>query len=131
MFGTHLTLDIQEVNFGLTTNYEYIYEMLNKMPEYLGMTKMELPHVVKWLDKGAKIPGISGFVMIAESHISIHTFPQMNYVFMDIFSCKPFDVEKTIQMVKTMFKVTQSKIASNTIKRGLTFPRAKEDSLYA
>ena len=131
MFGMHLTLDIKEVNIGLTTNYEYVYEVLDKMPNHLGMTKMELPHIVKWLDKGAKIPGISGFVMIAESHISIHTFPEMNYIFMDIFSCREFDVEKTIQWVKDRFKVTDIKVASNIIKRGLTFPRAKEESLYA
>ena len=64
------------------------------------MHKMTLPHAVKWLDPGATIEGISAFVMIAESHISIHTFPEKDYVFMDVFSCKSFDAEKAAKKVK-------------------------------
>ena len=35
--------------------------------------------------------GYSTFVMIAESHLSVHTFPELNYVSFDCFSCKDFD----------------------------------------
>lgn len=31
--------------------------------------------------------GITGFILLAESHISIHTWPELDYVAIDIFSC--------------------------------------------
>ena len=65
--------------------------------------------------------GVSGFVMIAESHISIHTFPDQDYVFMDIFSCKEFEAEKAIKQLIGAFEAT--KYSKNIVKRGLDFPR--------
>ena len=35
--------------------------------------------------------GYSSFVMIAESHITIHTFPELGYFSFDCYSCKDFD----------------------------------------
>ena len=45
--------------------------------------------------------GISGFVIIAESHISVHTFPGRDYVNIDIFSCKSFDHEQALADVRS------------------------------
>ena len=47
--------------------------------------------------------GYSTFVMIAESHISIHTFPELNYISFDCYSCKSFDVNKVIDTMKKFF----------------------------
>ena len=57
---------------------------------------------------GLIIFGISGFVMIAESHISVHTFPDQDYVFIDIFSCRPFDTDAAIDyLVKTQHPIKE------------------------
>ena len=99
-----------------------MYDILNKLPEKIGMTKMTLPYVVKWMDKFSEgMEGVSGFVMIAESHISIHTFPDQDYVFMDIFSCKEFDAEKAVKYLVGAFEST--KYSKNIVKRGVDFPR--------
>ena len=37
--------------------------------------------------------GISGFVIVAESHLSIHTDLRTNFASIDVYSCKEFDVE--------------------------------------
>lgn len=82
---------------------------------------MTLPYVVKWLDKFAHgTEGVSGFVMIAESHISIHTFPDQDYVFMDIFSCRNFDANTAIRYLVEAFEAT--KYEKNILKRGIDFP---------
>lgn len=47
--------------------------------------------------------GYSTFVMIAESHISIHTFPELNYISFDCYSCKSFDTNKVIDTMKKFF----------------------------
>ena len=45
--------------------------------------------------------------MIAESHISIHTFPELNYISFDCYSCKWFDTELVVEMFKKRFEVTK------------------------
>ena len=64
-------------------------------------------------------PGISGFVMIAESHISIHTFPDQDYAFMDIFSCKEFDAERAIGYLVDAFEAKN--VEKHVLKRGMIF----------
>ncbi len=36
------------------------------------------------------VTGLSGFVVLAESHASFHTFAESQFVFLDVFSCKTF-----------------------------------------
>ena len=120
-FGPHLTLDLSDCPMEPLINAEALYDLLNNLPEVMDMSKMTLPHVVKWLDDGAKIPGFSGFVMIAESHISFHTFPERNYVFLDLFSCKPFDTDKATEFILHFFK--PKKVEKNVMIRGKHFER--------
>ena len=120
-FGLHVTIDASGCNKRKLTSVTLVYDILNKLPGKIGMTKMTLPYVVKWMDKfSSGTEGISGFVMIAESHISIHTFPDQDYVFMDIFSCKEFDAQKAIKYLIDAFEAT--KYENHILKRGLDFP---------
>ena len=121
-FGLHVTIDASGCNKRKLASVTLVYDILNKLPEKIGMTKMTLPYVVKWLDKFAHgTEGISGFVMIAESHISIHTFPDQDYVFMDIFSCREFDAELVIKYLTRAFEST--KYDRHILKRGVDFPQ--------
>ena len=74
-FGQHLTIDASFCNRKKLTDQSRVYDILNNLPAKLNMTKMTLPHVVKWLDPGSTMEGISFFFMIAEYHIRVHTFP--------------------------------------------------------
>ena len=51
--------------------------------------------------------GYSTFVMIAESHLSIHTFPELNYISFDCYSCKYFDTKLVEKLLKDYFDVTK------------------------
>jgi len=127
-FGQHLTIDASKCNLEKLSDMNLVYDVLNKLPEELGMTKMILPQVVKWRDPGATIDGVSGLVMIAESHVSIHTFPEKNYVFMDIFSCRGFDVDKAVSLLTKVFG--SKKFTKKIVKRGLDFPRSQPEFIY-
>jgi len=127
-FGQHLTIDASSCNKRKLTDQSLVYDILNNLPKELGMHKMTLPHVVKWLDPGSTIPGISGFVMIAESHISIHTFPEKDYVFIDVFSCKGLDVDNAVKLLVRSFGA--KKHTKNIINRGMDFPRSHPDHIY-
>ena len=120
-FGLHVTIDASGCNKRKLASVTVVYDILNKLPDRIGMTKMTLPYVVKWMDKFANgTEGVSGFVMIAESHLSIHTFPDQDYVFMDIFSCRGFDAEMAVKYLTSAFEAT--KIEKHILKRGVDFP---------
>lgn len=59
--------------------------------------------------------GYSTFVMIAESHLSIHTFPELGYLSFDCYSCKYFDTNVVWEMLNNYFNVTKS--TAQTVKR--------------
>ena len=127
-FGQHLIIDASGCNRKKLADQGLVYDILNQLPAKIGMTKMTLPYAVKWLDPGATISGISGFVMIAESHISIHTFPEKDYVFIDVFSCKCFDVDKAVELIVKAFE--SKKYTKEVIVRGEDFPRSDPNSIY-
>ncbi len=61
--------------------------------------------------------GYSTLIMIAESHLSIHTFPEDNFFTFDCYSCKPFDSEKIRDILNKKFEI--EKINFQVIKRGI------------
>ena len=62
--------------------------------------------------------GISGMVVIAESHLSIHTWPEYNYAAVDIFTCG--DVIKPEVAAASIIERFESKSPSMVeMKRGI------------
>ncbi|MBU0952992.1 MAG: adenosylmethionine decarboxylase [Nanoarchaeota archaeon] len=121
-FGPHLMIDASKCNQETLRDQDLVRRVLRELPEQLGMTIIYPPTVVEWTDKWATVPGYSGFVMIAESHISIHTFPDNDYVFMDIFSCRPFDIETAKKYLLAAFDAKQATVS--LAKRGQGFVKS-------
>lgn len=49
--------------------------------------------------------GVSGVIVIQESHIAIHTWPEHNYVAIDIFTCSPANtLDNGISFLQEHFK---------------------------
>ena len=82
-------------------------DWLKNYPSKIGMTRISPPYVLRYVGAKPEDWGISGFVFIAESHISIHTFVESNYVNIDIFSCKDFDADKAIKDSRDKFQLTK------------------------
>lgn len=120
-FGLHLTLDGYEGNQEQLANLDTIYEFLEHCPDLIHMTKIMPPYVFKYHGKVPEDWGVSGFVLIAESHISIHTFPDRAYLSLDIFSCKDFDYQQAVAYVSELFGISRHEI--NLLDRGLEFPK--------
>jgi S-adenosylmethionine decarboxylase len=77
--------------------------ILDHYPEMMGMTKITQPKVIRYQGTKPEDWGVSGYVMIAESHISLHTFPERRLVWADIFSCKDFDATAVLEDLKQRF----------------------------
>ncbi len=120
-FGMHLMLDGYGCDRERLEDLSLIYNFLSDYPAKIKMTKIMPPYVFRYDATNPEDWGISGFVLIAESHISIHTFPEKNYLSLDIFSCKEFDSTNSISYVSELFGVQKSEI--KLLDRGLEFPQ--------
>ncbi len=48
--------------------------------------------------------GVSGVVVISESHLSIHTWPELGYAALDLYTCNlKMDITKAIEHIKSVF----------------------------
>ena len=122
-FGEHLTIDGYGGSKDKLNDKELVFDCLNKLPEELGMHKLADPMVYFAKGNDLKDPGgWSGFVIIEESHISIHTFPEKQFVSADIYTCKNGMNNDFIQnYFKEKFDLKDIEI--NFIKRGLKYGR--------
>ena len=121
IFGPHLTLDLNDCNSEKLSDFNLVFDVLNDLPDKIGMTKITQPYVFKYSGLVPEDKGITGFVVIAESHISIHTFQEKKYAFVDIFSCKPFNYNLAQQYLIDTFE--SQKPTVNMLMRGVDFPR--------
>jgi S-adenosylmethionine/arginine decarboxylase-like enzyme len=52
-------------------------------------------------------PGVTGIVVLSESHLSIHTTPQTDSFYFDLFSCRDFQADRIRAMLEYNFNVTE------------------------
>jgi len=79
--GRHLIVEMWGVDPALLDDEERLREMLLKAAEAAG------GRIIGVLFHKFNPQGVTGVVAIAESHISIHTWPEHGYAAIDIFTC--------------------------------------------
>ena len=121
-FGEHLTLDGYGGDEALLDNKEVVLECLDKLPELLDMHKMSVPQIYHSDGNDIKDPGgWTGVVVIAESHISVHTFPKRGFVSADVYTCKNgMDNDFIINFFKEKFALKE--VETHFIERGKNYP---------
>lgn len=121
-FGEHLTIDGYDGDSKKLRDKKLVSGCLTELPGLLGMRALTEP-VVAWAEpNGKKDPGgWSGFVVIAESHISIHTFPGRRFLSADVYSCRNgIDVAFIIDYFRGKFDLAD--LEHHFIKRGTRYP---------
>ena len=95
--GTHLLVDL----WGATNlcDPELIDTALREAAEAAGATILH-GHFHHFSPNG----GVSGVLVLAESHISIHTWPERDFAAIDIFMCGACDPHLSIPALKAAFK---------------------------
>ena len=61
--------------------------------------------------------GVSGVAVLAESHISVHTWPELDYAAFDVFMCGQCRPEKAVAVLEKYFSPNRAEISEQ--KRGL------------
>ncbi|MCU0903126.1 MAG: S-adenosylmethionine decarboxylase [Tabrizicola sp.] len=121
-FGVHLMIDGYDADGPLMTDAVALRDLLAALPPEMGMHAISAPLVVSVGPNCHKDPGgLSGFVMIAESHISFHTFPGRRFVTIDLYTCQTgLDRQATIDRLLRAFRVTDADV--HVQERGLRYP---------
>lgn len=104
VFGYELLLDLYDCKAGSCDDLALCYRFLDEIVDYLGMEKQAPPNIfytdaTRFPDKA----GLSGWAPLVESSIVIHTLTPKNFISIDIYCCKKFDIEKAKSFVRRFF----------------------------
>ena len=119
-FGYLLTLDLYGCKEGSCDDIALCYRFLEDIVVKLKMTKQSPPYIFKsddllYPDKA----GLSGWVPLIESGIQIHTLTPKNFISIDVYSCRKFEVEGVKDCVQGYFGAREVDI--NFIERGVRY----------
>lgn len=95
--GKHIIADFYGVE--QLDNIELMEQALTQASEIAGATLLHI-HLHTFSDGG----GITGVALLAESHISVHTWPELKYAAFDAFMCGDAKPEKAIELLKDVFR---------------------------
>jgi len=112
VLGLHLLLELKECNPQLLNDLDYIREALLDTAHDVGAT------VVGESFHRFSPQGVTGILAIAESHISIHTWPEYGYAAADIFACgASFQPKEAAEMLISRLESRDPEIIQ--VQRGL------------
>jgi S-adenosylmethionine decarboxylase len=107
--GTHILLSLYGVSFSLLDDIESIKELFNRVAEAMGAT------VLNRFCHKFQPQGVSTVFTLAESHISLHSFPENGCVAIDCYTCGSIDTKLGAQMLIEYFNPVE--VSYQEIKR--------------
>ncbi len=124
MYGPHLILEGYDCrDRAALASTDAVQKALSELPGLMEMNIIMPPRVLQYDggDIGPEDGGVTGFVIIAESHLAIHTYPEKGFFTLDIFSCKPFEVSVALDYILAIFQ--PQRYDHQVFERGREFPR--------
>lgn len=94
--GRHLIIEVG--NASNLDKKEYISEAMTTIANAIGAERLK--SVVHDFGEGY---GVTGLLLLAESHVSIHTWPEHKYAAVDVFMCGSGDIYGSITVLKSYF----------------------------
>ena len=98
-FGPHLMLELISNDFSI----EKLYDFLEKIAYDINMDPITRPFVIKSTINNPK--WLSGIIVIAQSHISVHYELKTERIYIDIFSCMPFDYSNIVTVMNNLGEI--------------------------
>lgn len=118
-FGHSLHIDLYGIDPVFCDDLNACYNLLEELTSYLNMTKQAPPFIFRSPDTFPEKAGLSGWIPLIESGISIHTLIPKNFVTLDIYTCGHMDVAETINFLCE--RLTPSKYEHHYLIRGLEY----------
>ena len=110
--GTHLIIDVYGGSF--LDDLKLVEDALRKAVDAAGATLLHI-HLHHFTPNG----GISGVAVLAESHISIHTWPESGYAALDVFMCGEANPHATIEILRDAFAPERIAVEEHLRGQGL------------
>ncbi|MCD6106767.1 MAG: S-adenosylmethionine decarboxylase proenzyme [Caldisericaceae bacterium] len=109
--GKHILMDVSGCNPEILNNLELLKSILKEAAEYANAIVLDVAfhHFTP--------QGVSGVVVISESHLSIHTWPEYGYAALDFYTCGDADPKTACEYVAE--KLSATYIQTTEIKRGM------------
>lgn len=107
--GAHLIIDLYDAD--RLDELQLMESTLKKCVEVAGATLLHT-HLHPFEPNG----GISGVAVLAESHISVHTWPELRYAAFDVFMCGAARPERCIEVLLEAF--SPRRVAIEELLRG-------------
>ncbi len=110
--GLHILADLYGVDPDLIDRVEDIRHLLESAVKVAGLTKIS-SHYYQFQPHGA-----TGVVLLAESHISIHTWPEHGLATVDVYTCgDPLKAYRSMDYIISVLKPTR--VDKHVFERGL------------
>jgi S-adenosylmethionine decarboxylase len=110
--GNHIAADFWGVDFDKLNNIDYMYLLLKVAAELSGATVLD--QCLKQFNPN----GCTVLLLLSESHVSIHTYPEKGYAGFDMYTCgNTVDPLKGFKIIKERLNPTRVHIKE--LKRGL------------
>jgi S-adenosylmethionine decarboxylase len=111
VIGKHLTVDMYGCSFDVLDDLDFVKNAMLTAVEEAKMTLLEFSY------HKFEPQGLTALALLAESHMSIHTYPELGYAAIDVFTCgdqsRP---DKAVAVLKRFLKPEKTK--TTNIKRG-------------
>lgn len=111
VIGKHLTVDMYGCSFDILNSTELIKEALQTAAQEANMT------ILNYADCKFEPQGLTAVLLLSKSHISIHTYPELGFAAIDVFSCG--DHSHPENAVKTLRRLLKpNKVKTTHLRRG-------------
>ncbi len=102
-YGLHLTLRVAGIRDSPALgDPQAVDRFLTTLVDRIGMTVLAGP-LVGTEHGPPERAGVSGVVILCESHAAVHTYPALGQAFVDVFSCRPFATDEVIAVLTEHF----------------------------
>ncbi len=102
IIGTNFFIDVYKVKNEFLEE-KFLLKLLNGLIKLTKTTPVGKPLVKKISSSKYTYSGYSIFQIIQESHLAFHTWPEYNYLAIDIFSCKSIPEKKILNYLRKSF----------------------------
>jgi S-adenosylmethionine decarboxylase len=107
--GMHIIVDLYDAEY--LDDIKKIREVMLECVEKCGANLLHI-----YLHHFTPNDGVTGVAVLAESHISVHTWPEIDFAAFDIFMCGDTEPELAIEILKNRFNA--KRVISTIRKRG-------------